>query len=66
MIQTDFVEMRRVDNKVGAEDLHSLLVLSRLLGLCNGRRALDADMWQRAKALQKQRKERIFIPTSAQ
>lgn len=66
MIQTDFVEMRRIDNKVGAADLHSLLVLSRLLGLWNGRSSLDADMWQRAKALEQQRKERIAIPTAVQ
>lgn len=63
MIQTDFVEMRRIDNKVGAEDLHSLLVLSRLLGLCNGRSGLDADMWHRAKSLEKQRMRRITSPT---
>lgn len=66
MIQTDFVQMRSINKEMGAQDLHSLLVLSRLLGLWNGRSALDADMWQHAKALEQQRKERIDIPTTIQ
>lgn len=51
--------MRRNDKKVTAEDLHELLVLSRYLGLCQGRTALDGDMWQRAKQLEQERKSRL-------
>lgn len=58
-IQSDFVEMRKAERKVGAEDLHALLVLSRLLGLSRGRRTLDGEMWERAKRLEVERLGRL-------
>lgn len=60
MIQNDFVVMRR-DHKATAEDLHTLLVLSRLLGLCSGYRALCAEMWTKAKVLESERRRRIGL-----
>lgn len=59
IIQNDFVEMRRENNKVNAEDLHSLLVLSRLLGLSEGKKVIDQNCWERAKCLEQERKSRI-------
>lgn len=59
IIQNDFVEMRRENNKVNADDLHSLLVLSRLLGLSEGKTVIDQNSWERAKCLEKERKNRI-------
>lgn len=37
MIQQDFVDMRKANVKSNADDLHGLLVLSRLLGIARGR-----------------------------
>lgn len=55
--------MRR-DHKASTEDLHTLLVLSRLLGLCSGEQYLNADMWTKAKELEVERKRRIELITS--
>lgn len=65
MIQNDFVEMRSKDSKFSGEDLNMLLVLSRLLGLSNGRRSLAADIWQQAKQLEEERKRRIAAAAAA-
>lgn len=59
MVQDEFVQMRRLDPKVGADDLHSLLVLSRYLGMCQGLRTMDAT-WPRAKVLEAERKARLL------
>lgn len=61
MVQDEFVQMRRLDPQAGADDLHALLVLSRYLGMCQGRRVLDAEMWQRAKELETERKARLAV-----
>lgn len=58
-IQTDFVQMRRNDKQSGADDLHALLVLSRLLGICRGDAQLSAEMWEKAKRMETQRRERL-------
>lgn len=52
--------MRR-DHKATAEDLHTLLVLSRLLGLCSGGRLLCAEMWTKAKELEAERRRRLEL-----
>lgn len=57
-IQTDFLEMRRSFNAT-ADDLHILLVLSRLLGIIQGKKMLDAETWNHAKAMETERRDRI-------
>lgn len=58
MIQDDFVRMRREKNAV-MEDLHNLMVLSRLLGLVQGKKSLDEESWKRALFLEEERAARI-------
>uniref|UniRef100_U5EXQ7 Mini-chromosome maintenance complex-binding protein n=1 Tax=Corethrella appendiculata TaxID=1370023 RepID=U5EXQ7_9DIPT len=58
MIQNDFVKMRQ-DETVTADDLHQLLVLSRLLGLIRGKSALDMESWNHAKELEIERRNRV-------
>lgn len=57
-IQTDFIEMRRAFNAT-ADDLHIMMVLSRLLGIIQGRKMLDAESWNQAKAMETERRQRI-------
>lgn len=59
MIQTDFVEMRKANSNVGPDDLHRLLVLSRLLAIANGKSKLDKDSWIKAKQMETMRTNRI-------
>lgn len=58
MIENDFVEMRRKSGAT-ADDLHSLIVLSRLIALCRGRTSLSGELWQHAKSLETERRKRI-------
>ncbi len=58
MIENDFVEMRR-DNAATADDLHALIVLSRLIALCRGKTSLNGELWQHAKSLETERRKRI-------
>lgn len=59
-IQTDFLEMRRAFNAT-ADDLHIMLVLSRLLGIIQGNQMLDAKSWDQAKAMENERRDRIKL-----
>lgn len=63
MIQKDFIEMRREFN-AGAEDLHAMLVLSRMLGILHGKSTLDAESWQYAKQMERERRSRINTKTN--
>lgn len=58
MIQNDFVEMRRTFNAT-ADDLHSLLIISRMLGIIQGKTMLDTECWTRAKQMEQERRHRI-------
>lgn len=58
MIENDFVEMRR-EHGATADELHSLIVLSRLIALCRGKTSMSGDLWQHAKSLEIERKKRI-------
>ena len=58
MIEKDFVNMRK-ECDMNAEDLHGLLVLSRLLGLTKGKTMLDRESWELAKDLEHERKIRL-------
>ncbi|KAG4068450.1 hypothetical protein HA402_004790 [Bradysia odoriphaga] len=63
IIENDFVEMRR-EHGATPDDLHALIVLSRLIALCRGKTSLTGDLWQHAKSLEAERRKRIAsIPT---
>ncbi|XP_050301033.1 mini-chromosome maintenance complex-binding protein [Anthonomus grandis grandis] len=59
LVQQEFVNMRQNDGNVTADDLHSLLVLARLVCISEGKTTLDADCWQRACQMEKERKSRL-------
>ncbi|KAG1653796.1 Mini-chromosome maintenance complex-binding protein [Nymphon striatum] len=58
-IQNDFVNMRSQNNQMKAEDLHSLLVIARLLSLSFGQSVLTIESWEKAKAMETERKLRL-------
>lgn len=59
MVQNDFIEMRRKDKTIDPENVHKLIVLTRLLGLSKGKSSLDYETWNRAKELEEERLQRI-------
>uniref|UniRef100_A0A182UKI8 Mini-chromosome maintenance complex-binding protein n=1 Tax=Anopheles melas TaxID=34690 RepID=A0A182UKI8_9DIPT len=61
VVQDDFVRMRTENSAVTMDDLHALFVLARLLGLSRGRTALHRDDWERAKALEGERRNRMEL-----
>ncbi|EDW77997.1 uncharacterized protein Dwil_GK24254 [Drosophila willistoni] len=66
MIQQDFVDMRKANVKSNADDLHGLLVLSRLLGIARGKDSLDKETWQLATEFEAKRRQRLqSLPKSA-
>ncbi|XP_030376976.1 mini-chromosome maintenance complex-binding protein isoform X2 [Scaptodrosophila lebanonensis] len=66
MIQEDFVEMRKSNAKSNADDLHGLLVLSRLLGIARGKADLDKETWQLATEFETKRRQRLqALPKSS-
>ncbi|KAH8411934.1 hypothetical protein KR222_002799 [Zaprionus bogoriensis] len=65
-IQQHFVEMRRANVKSNADDLHGLLVLSRLLGISRGKQALDKETWHLATEYEAKRRQRLqALPKSS-
>ncbi|KAF6208897.1 hypothetical protein GE061_014639 [Apolygus lucorum] len=58
-IQNDFVEMRRIDSKITPDEMHSHLVLARLLALSHGQGVLTKDIWNRASELERLRRARL-------
>ncbi|XP_034474192.1 mini-chromosome maintenance complex-binding protein [Drosophila innubila] len=66
MIQQDFVDMRKANVKSNANDLHGLLVLSRLLGIARGKQALDKETWHLATEYESKRRQRLqSLPKSS-
>ncbi|XP_020810210.1 mini-chromosome maintenance complex-binding protein [Drosophila serrata] len=66
MIQQEFVDMRKANVKSSANDLHGLLVLSRLLGIARGKHELDKETWHLATELEAKRRQRLqSLPKSA-
>ena len=59
IIENDFVSMREQFNYFQVENLHSLLVLSRLVGMMQGKSTLDKETWIKAKELEIKRMERV-------
>lgn len=60
MIESDFVKMRE-EFDFQVEDLHKLLVLSRLIGITRGEKKLNIDFWNQAKKMEIERKKRLNI-----
>lgn len=58
MIESDFVKMREGSN-FQVEDLHSLLVISRLMGKLRGLTKLDKNCWEIAKQMESERNSRL-------
>lgn len=66
MIQQHFVDMRKANVKSNADDLHGLLVLSRLLGIARGNGALDKETWHLATEFESKRRQRLqALPKSS-
>lgn len=59
VIQEDFVKMRQSDKSTTAEDLHSLMVLARLLSLSHSRDKLTVEDWNEAVRMEIERKARL-------
>ncbi|XP_011210863.2 mini-chromosome maintenance complex-binding protein [Bactrocera dorsalis] len=59
MIQNDFVEMRKNKSIRDAEELHHLLVLTRLLAVARGKNVLEKDAWELAKQMESTRQQRF-------
>lgn len=57
-VEQEFVKMRQ-NGYVSADDLHSLLVLARLVTLSQGKIRMDEDCWKKACDLEVKRKARI-------
>lgn len=60
MIQDDFVIMRK-DYNASADDLHTMLILSRMIGILHGKTSLDTESWNEAKRLERARRERVNV-----
>lgn len=58
LVQQEFVDMRQQGN-VTTDDLHTLLVLARLVSISKGKTSMDEDCWRKACNLEKLRKSRI-------
>lgn len=58
MIEEDFVKMREEAN-LEVQHLHSLLVISRLIGISMGMKNLDLTSWELAKKLELERHNRV-------
>jgi DNA replicative helicase MCM subunit Mcm2 (Cdc46/Mcm family) len=64
-IQDDFVQMRKDSTtktgpKIGADDLHRFLALSRLLAMSEGSNVLNNQHWEKAKSMEFERRERCI------
>lgn len=57
-VQEDFVRMRQAEGGITVEDFHVLLVLARLVAKSQGRATLLAEDWERAKAMEAERRAR--------
>jgi len=58
-VQDDFVAMRQSAAGITVEDFHSLLVLARLVSKSSGRTSLTTEDWEKSKAMEAERRERV-------
>ncbi|KAK4292798.1 hypothetical protein Pmani_034464 [Petrolisthes manimaculis] len=59
MVQDEFVESRKTDEGISADDLHRFLVLAKYVAVSCGELTLNADVWRSAKILEQTRKARL-------
>ena len=66
-VQEDFVSERQNGaDRMTAQDLHSHLVLARLVALGHGLTTLEPDCWSKVKSMEKERRERMaHLPVRA-
>ena len=65
-VQEDFVNERQKENSnvQTSDDLHTLLVLARLLSIAGGETSLDQNLWNEVKKMENERKQRsAHLPT---
>ncbi len=58
-VEEDFVATRQASPSFTTDDLHSLMVLARLLSLSKGEAGLTKSIWTEAKAMEAERKQRM-------
>lgn len=59
VIQDDFVQMRQTNKNITGENLHSLIVLARLMSLSYGQNRLTIDCWKKTVAMELERINRL-------
>ncbi|XP_014608335.1 PREDICTED: mini-chromosome maintenance complex-binding protein [Polistes canadensis] len=59
VIQEDFVQMRQTNRNITGENLHSLIVLTRLMSLSYGQNKLTVECWKRTVAMELERINRL-------
>ncbi|XP_014215914.1 mini-chromosome maintenance complex-binding protein [Copidosoma floridanum] len=59
IIQEDFVRLRQADGKFSADNLHSLLVLTRLMSLSYGLNTLKPEIWKKSVEMEIERTSRL-------
>ncbi|XP_057662736.1 mini-chromosome maintenance complex-binding protein [Diorhabda carinulata] len=58
-IQNEFVKMRQIRSNVTADDLHSMLIISRLVSISEGKGCFDKESWEKAFKMEEERNIRI-------
>ncbi|CAI6360569.1 unnamed protein product [Macrosiphum euphorbiae] len=58
VIENDFVKCERLILNVCSDDLHILLMISKLIALCSGKNEFDNAIWESGKSFENQRKLR--------
>ncbi|XP_043287663.1 mini-chromosome maintenance complex-binding protein isoform X2 [Venturia canescens] len=58
-IQEDFVKLRQSRKNFGADNLHSLMVLARLMSLSRGKNDLTMECWKETVNMELQRMDRL-------
>lgn len=53
------MRLRQADSKFSADNLHSLMVLARLMSLSHGITALNTEMWKRSLEMEMERMGRV-------
>lgn len=53
------MRLRQADKNFSADNLHSLMVLSRLMSLSHGFNSLKPEMWKRSLEMEMERMSRL-------
>ncbi|KAK2579582.1 hypothetical protein KPH14_010877 [Odynerus spinipes] len=59
VIQEDFVQMRQSNKNITGDNLHSLIVLARLMSLSYGQNTLTTECWKKTVAMEIERINRL-------